>query len=339
MFVAGTPQGSLRQERAETSRLAWAFAISMVLHLLVFGGYETGKKLNWWQNAHWPAWLSPVKRLAEALKKQPPLQPAQPLQPSEPPLLFVDVNPANASAEAPKNATHYSSVNAEAANPESDKDSTAPKITGEQTHVIRTEDVARAKPMPLQPAPPQPAPKPPEPQEEPKPKPAEPIGDLAMAKPEPQPRKEPDQAPHTRPRTIREALARQPDTQLVGQKMKQEGGVHRKLETSLFDTVATPFGLYDRNLIDAIQTRWWALLDERNYAAESRGKVVLQFTLHPDGRVTDMTMPENTAGEVLGFICEKAILDPAPFPVWPKEMRRMIGENRPIQFTFYYDIY
>jgi hypothetical protein len=115
--------------------------------------------------------------------------------------------------------------------------------------------------------------------------------------------------------------------------------VRRKLETSLFDTAASPLGLYDRTLIDAIQTRWYALLDERNYAAESRGKVVLQFILHPDGRVTDMTMAENTAGEVLGYICEKAVLDPAPFPPWPVEMRRMIGENRPIQFTFYYDVY
>ena len=91
--------------------------------------------------------------------------------------------------------------------------------------------------------------------------------------------------------------------------------------------------------VDAIQNRWYALLDERNYAAESRGKVVLQFVLHPDGRVTDMTMPDNSSGEVLGYICQKAVLDPAPFPAWPIEMRRMIGENRQIQFTFYYDIY
>lgn len=159
-----------------------------------------------------------------------------------------------------------------------------------------------------------------------------------MAKPEPKPVKDPGQAPHKRPLTVAEALARQPDNQIVGQKVKQEGGVRRKLETSLFDTVATPFGAYDRMLIDAIQTHWYALLDERNYAAESRGKVVLQFILHPDGRITDMTMPENTAGEVLGYICEKAVMEPAPFPNWPIEMRRMIGENRPIQFTFYYDI-
>lgn len=340
--------GSLRQERAELSRLAWAFAISMILHLLIFGGYEAGKRMHWWENAHWPAWLSPIKRLADALKKKEPAQPLQPLQPQQPPLLFVDVDPAQASQEAPKKATHYSSVNAIAANPDIDKESNLPKISGTQTHVQKTESVAKNKPVPLQPTPPVATPaketqEAAKAQPKPKPKPKQAPGDLAMAKPdlnpskEPPP-KEPGEEPHTRPRTIKEALARlQNNNPLLGQKMKQEGGVHRKLDTSLFDTVATPFGAYDQSLIDAIQTRWYALLDERGYALDTRGKVVLQFVLHPDGRVTGMAMSENTAGDVLGYICEKAVLDPAPFPAWPMEMRRMIGENRPIQFTFYYD--
>jgi len=335
MSVAGNPVGSLHQERAESSRLVWAFVISLLLHLAIFGSYETGKKYHWWDNARWPAWLTPVKKLADALKKKESPRSAQPLQPQEPPLLFVDVNPANASLEAPKNATHYSSVNSEAANPETDKESNVPKITGEQKHEPKTEDVARNKPAPLQPTPI--APTAPEPQEEVKAKPAQPPGDLAMAKPEPKPIKDPGEAPRARPRTIKEARARQPDNQIPGQKMKQEGGVHRNMDMSLFAAVATPYGEYDRYLIEAIKQRWYALLDERNYAGENRGKVELQFVLHPDGRITDMTMSGNTAGEVLGYICQKAVLDPAPFPVWPNEMRRMIGENRAVQFTFYYD--
>src|SRR5260370_601607 len=118
MSVAGTALGSLRQERAESSPLAWGFVISRVLALVIFGGYGTGHRLHWWENAHWPAWLLPVKKLADALKKKDSLQPAQPLQPQEPPLLFVDVNPENASTEAPKNATHYSTLNSPPPNPE-----------------------------------------------------------------------------------------------------------------------------------------------------------------------------------------------------------------------------
>jgi hypothetical protein len=77
------------------------------------------------------------------------------------------------------------------------------------------------------------------------------------------------------------------------------------------------------------------LLEARNYS--SGGKVVLQFHLHYDGRVTDMVVAENTAGEVLGYVCEKAVLDPAPFGVWPGDMRRLLGETRSIQFTFFYN--
>jgi hypothetical protein len=58
--------------------------------------------------------------------------------------------------------------------------------------------------------------------------------------------------------------------------------------------------------------------------------------LHYDGRITDMNMTENTAGEVLGLICQKAVLDPAPFATWPSDMRRTLGDTRNIQFTFYY---
>ena len=119
--------------------------------------------------------------------------------------------------------------------------------------------------------------------------------------------------------------------------MKQEGGVRRRMDTSLFNTVATPYGAYDSMLISMIRQHWYDLLDERSYALDSRGKVVLQFVLHPDGRITDMKVAENTAGEVLGIVCQKAVLDPAPFPAWPTEMRRLIGEERPIPFTFYYD--
>jgi hypothetical protein len=49
-----------------------------------------------------------------------------------------------------------------------------------------------------------------------------------------------------------------------------------------------------------------------------------------------MKVAENTAGEVLGFICESAVHDPAPFAAWPSDMRRTLGDTRNIQFTFYY---
>ncbi len=118
--------------------------------------------------------------------------------------------------------------------------------------------------------------------------------------------------------------------------MKQDGGVDRRGSVS-FDTRATPYGEYDDAMIQAIQDRWYGLLDQRDYASDSRGRVVLQFVLHFDGRVSDMNIAENTAGEVLGLICRKAVEDNSPFAPWPSDMRRMLGETRHIQFTFYYN--
>ena len=177
-------------------------------------------------------------------------------------------------------------------------------------------------------------------QPEVKPKPAYTPGDLTLAKPSPTPRKaegDANEAKPARPRTLKEALARQQDSRLPGEKMKQDGGVQRRNQMASLDTKATPFGAYDAALMEAISQRWYTLLDERDYASDSRGKVVLQFRLHYDGRVTDMNVAENTAGEVLGLICQKAVLDPAPFAAWPSDMRRTLGDIRSIQFTFYYN--
>ena len=191
-------RGSLRTEQAEVSRLAWAFAISLALHLLLYGTYHTGKKYHLWQNLHFPAWVHPPKFLAELLK--PKLNPP-PLRRQETPLLFVNVNPAVATPEPPKNAKYYSDKNSLAANPNADKITDTPKIDGKHPEIVKTEDVPRQKFTPLQPsAPPQPPketippspqppketkPPPPQPPKETKPIPPPPLKETKPPTPEP----------------------------------------------------------------------------------------------------------------------------------------------------------
>ena len=148
MSIARLPRWSLRLEQAEVSRLAWAFAISLAFHLLIFGSYQTGKKYHLWQNLHWPAWLHPPRLLTELLKTK---QTPPPPQRQDIPLMFVNVSPAQATAEPPKDAKYYSDKNSLAANPEADKITETPKIDGKQTEVPKTEDVPREKFTPLQP--------------------------------------------------------------------------------------------------------------------------------------------------------------------------------------------
>jgi len=70
---------------------------------------------------------------------------------------------------------------------------------------------------------------------------------------------------------------------------------------------------------------------------DSSGKVVVEFRLHPDGRVTDLNIVQNEMSDLFGLICAQAIRQLAPCRTWPLEMRRDIPkEYRDVTFTFYY---
>ena len=63
------PESLLRWERAESSRLAWAFVVSLACHLLAYGGYKAGLRLHIWQRVQWPAWMVAPRMLAELFIK------------------------------------------------------------------------------------------------------------------------------------------------------------------------------------------------------------------------------------------------------------------------------
>ena len=328
MMTHRAPDISLRLDQLESSRLAWAFALSVAMHLLVWGTYETGKKLHVWESIHVPAWIEAITRsLPKAARKE-----STPVD-REAPLVFINVNPQRAAAEPPKNPKYYSSHDSRAANPDADRDTDIPKITGTQTQVPKTEDVPREKFEKLQPSLPAP-----QDQSEARPKPTLLPGDLVMAKPDLNPRTDAGSADRSRPRTIKQALARQQRDRVPGQKMKQDGGVARHADVSMVDARGTSFGAYDQAFIEAVSQRWYDLLDNIRYDGYQHGKVVLRFHLNYDGRITEMKLSESTVGEMLGLLCQKAVLDPAPFEKWPREMRLAVGrDSRPIQFTFYYN--
>ena len=182
-------------------------------------------------------------------------------------------------------------------------------------------DLALAKPSP----PPSPAP-PPQPTATPQPAPLNPnvgdAGDAAAA------------VPVQRPRTLAEAKARMDGGMLIGEKMKQDGGVQRRGSIAL-DVRGSPFGAYDGKIIAAIQQAWYHLLADR---LTPIGKVVIEFHLHANGRVSHLTMAGSEVGELYGQMCALAVQRPAPFDPWPREMRLALGaEYREVRFTFFYE--
>ncbi len=324
--------------------LVWAFAISIGAHLVIYGTFELGQRLGWWKRDFAPAWLRRLT-LAPLERKQPEKNLAA-LQQSLP-LVLVEVDPTQATHDAPKNAKYYASQNSKAANPDAKLETDQPKLNGTQIHVPKTENTPKSKAMPLQPAPPKPAPTQAQDKPESQPKPEQKVGDLAMAKPpdpkpadpkpiDPKPPEPADAAveTHQRPRTLAEAMARQ---NIHGEAMKQDGGVKNHRVESL-DAIGTPFGEYDAEIVHAIQMRWDTLLAQQTFVRDRTGRVVLEFRLNYDGRITDMKVVETTVDELLTYLCQRSITEPSPYRAWPVELRRIMQEDyREVRFTFYYD--
>lgn len=318
-------------------RLVVALLVSLILHAAAFTGWVVAPTVSSFAKGL----LSNIlpKKFSEM---RPEPQRNEPRAKREVPLVFVEVDPAQASVEPPKETRNYSTHNSIAAN-EQPKNTEVPKIDGSQTRVVRTTDNPKPQPKPLQPAPaPEPISK--EPSEtEAKPQPAPPAGDLALAKtppktlaPNPSPGDAPVEKPREKPRTLREAMLRNPA--LAGAKSQQEGGVQKRAHVAMVDAKGSPFGNYDNVFIAIVQERWYNLLENNRFMMDRRGKVALTFRLHYDGRITQLETDENTVGDLLGLLCQKAILDPAPFPKWPTEMRQRVEvDYRDVRFTFFYD--
>lgn len=363
--------------RTATNSLARAFALSVALHLLLFGFVETGHRFDLWR-------FSPLTLLANWLK--PPLKPGplrpdpaaarprpEPREVQEIPVVFVDVDPSQATDEAPPETPYYSAVTSRAGNPDTSRDTGQARMDGRQNLVLKTLDSDRAKPSvapppapvvakPLEPGedrkperpkdvarigpPPEAAPKPaPEARNELKP------GDLAMAKPGPDQPAPPLRASpnlpeaattnaRPRPRTLAAARAQMDQnalSALVGEKMAQDGGVKRFSVQPSIDTKGSPLGGYDARFIAAVQECWWALLEAQRYSLDRLGKVVVEFRLTAEGRVTDLRVVNSDVGEIYTTLCQLAITKPSPYEKWPTDVRRLVGNDyRDIRFTFYY---
>ena len=131
MSASRNASSVLHPDQSGYSRLVWALVISVVLHGGGYGIYEGGKKYQLWEKIHLPRW---IQKLTQAIVPQPPKPPPQ----REAPLMFVEVNPANAVVEPPKNAQYYAAQSTRASNPDP-ATADVPKISGTQERITRTE--------------------------------------------------------------------------------------------------------------------------------------------------------------------------------------------------------
>ena len=127
-----------------------------------------------------------------------------------------------------------------------------------------------------------------------------------------------------------------PPTTTAKEQEQEEIALINKDIDAFFVTHPSPFQQYDHDLLFAIEKRWYDLMDGQKLSTKTRGKVTFAFTLHSDGSVSDIEPEEGTLAEPYKTLCEKAIVDVAPFPKWPNAMVSMLGDSRRLTFTFYY---
>ncbi len=296
----------------ESERVLIALALSVLVHALIWGGYELNRDYHW------------MRHLTGQPAKQPKVQVVR----EEDPIEFVQLE--TPSTEAPKQAKYISNKNSVAADNSQKQDSQNPLLNGKQADVPKTQDEIRAQmasaaaaAAALQQAS--------QSQGTADTKPAQSSGDMTLGKPDNAPQPQPDQP---RPRTLKDAYA-QMASRFPGMTMKQNGGAARKARPA-FDVKITGFGDYDERFIETVSQNWWNLLDSQKFSLDRTGKVVLLFRLNSDGTISQMRIAENTVGDLLGYVCEKAVLDGAPYEPWTEDMRLRLGDYTDVQFTFDY---
>jgi hypothetical protein len=174
-------------------------------------------------------------------------------------------------------------------------------------------------------------------------------GDLARAPVNVQPAKgdgavrkgEDGETPQPRPRTIAQARAQLPqDSGIPGERMKLEGASRVQRFSPSFNTEGTIWGSYDAKFIAIVKNQWYRFLDQHPEAFNWAGRVVVNFHLQYDGRITDFEGLENTSGEMQDYGAQKAITRDfgQPYDPWPPSARRMTDKDyRELRFTFYYN--
>ncbi len=324
------------------SPLVIALLLSLVLHLfLFFFAWLAPQMANW----KWlPSWAKPLVAAVSPTPKKPEAQARVEPADIEIPLQFIEVDPNQSVAEAPKDARFTSTANTLAGNPSPAK-TPVPRIDGRREDTLKTFDTVRPskqnQPVVPQDTEEQQAKAEVKPQEKGGPKP----GELALARPVPdakvdreQEMRDAEKAQVAAPKKHKSvAEARAERGLLVGEQMKQDGGVPRVSVDSTFNVRSTQFGAYSSRLTAAVQGRWYHLLDEQKYALQRTGKVVVTFKLHPDGSVSDIRTTVSTVGDIYSLLCELSIEQPQSYGVWPRELIQEIGRDPiPVTFTFNY---
>lgn len=270
---------------------------------------------------------------------------------------FMETDDRQVTGETPAEAQYFSDRATVAANPENptNVEGDTPYLDGRESPVPSTEDVPFNPPAAV-PAPPAralvgTAPSATQPSAQTSPAPAEQTGQspaeglkvveerkLAMLSKDSTPRHEPlviesgqsSPSPQAAPAAVTSVR------EIAALKSRQTVAGISRSGVVAFNVAQDAFGPYMKEMVRAIQSRWYALIEQYKLYERS-GHVVVVFDLHGDGRIENLRTEENTAGMVFGLFCEKAIIESSPFQPMPENLQFLVGNRgREIGFAFYW---
>ena len=105
---------------------------------------------------------------------------------------------------------------------------------------------------------------------------------------------------------------------------------------SSVNALGTPLGHYQKFLVDAVGSRWYAFID-RKMDLISIGTTRVVFVVDRNGRVRNLKVVENTANEALANVCIQSIQE-AQFPPMPDDLAATLpaeGLEMDIPFTIF----
>lgn len=97
--------------------------------------------------------------------------------------------------------------------------------------------------------------------------------------------------------------------------------------------MATELGKYKQYVHAAVGSYWYPDIDQ-HFGTIGVGMVHIQFTIHSDGRITDITVLEGDNLEILKGISHHALIAPAPYKHFSDAMIKQVGDSYTDDFEF-----
>jgi outer membrane biosynthesis protein TonB len=136
-----------------------------------------------------------------------------------------------------------------------------------------------------------------------------------------------------------EKSATSPQTRSAYRSMKERTRIAGRITNrgvSSVNALGTPLGRYQKLILDAIGSRWYAFVD-RQMDLISIGTTRVVFVVDRSGHVKNLKIVQNTSNEALANVCIQSIQD-AQLPPMPDELAAMLppeGMDVDLPFTIF----